>query len=206
VAFLIGSMEHASRLASLGRRSNPVMPNWTDVQPWVFYDRLTTAVNTATPTLYQFFTVPMGGAKTKNDTNLKQAGRLPDPKHFFVTAMRFVLDPFMKLVDIKNLFHNYYVEWEIGDKVYAEGHLDYYAGGSGIAGHSTNTSEFAWNNGIASPNDVNQWGSDRGIHILQGQTFQVRVLGATFTTSNDADSGGVNLRCLLEGILYREVQ
>ncbi len=195
-----GAMLAASALA------NPIMPDWTDVQPWMFYDRLTVATNAATGTDFLFFTTPLSATKSKLDTNLKQAGRLPDPKHFFVTALRFVFSSRNKLTDIARLVDNFYVEFEIGDKIYAEGHVDLYPGGAGVYGVSTKTDESSYTNGVADPNSVNLWGSDRGIHILQGQNFQVRLRGTTFTTSNDADSTGLNIRCVLDGILYREVQ
>ncbi|MBK8200671.1 MAG: hypothetical protein IPK75_20230 [Acidobacteria bacterium] len=103
------------------------------------------------------------------DTNLKQAGRLPDPKHFFVTALRFLFSARNKLTDIARLNDNFYVEFEIGDKIYAEGHVDLYPSGAGIYGTSTKSDESAYTNGVADPNAVNLWGVDRGIHILQGQ-------------------------------------
>ncbi|MBK8200735.1 MAG: hypothetical protein IPK75_20555 [Acidobacteria bacterium] len=80
----------SGRLMATVALANPIMPDWTDVQPWMFYDRLTVASNTATGTDFLFFTTPLSATKSKLDTNLKQAGRLPDPKHFFVTALRFL--------------------------------------------------------------------------------------------------------------------
>lgn len=204
--FVLGSKEHVGR--TVGRRRNPIMPDWTDIQPWHFYDRLTTAVATAMAADQLFFTTPLSATKTKLDTNLKQAGRLPDPKHFLVTAMRFIFDSRMLLSDIQQIIGNFFIEFTIGDKIYAEGHFDLFPGGAGIYGMTTRTAEATWANGYPDPMAVDQWGSDRGIHILQGQTFDVKARTPNTVTTATAAAGGTgsNIRCVLDGILYREVQ
>jgi hypothetical protein len=202
----LGGEKHVRQM--LGARRNPIMPNWADIQPWHYYDRLTAAAAATVATDLLWFTTPLSATKTKLDTNLKQAGRLPDPKHFLVTAMRFVFEPSMLLADITLVNRSYYVEFEIGDKIYAEGHFDLYPGGAGISGYTTRTAESTWFNGHPDPMAVDQWGADRGIHILQGQTFQVRGRAPTAITLAAVGAGGsgMNLRCVLDGILYREVQ
>ena len=140
----------------------------------------------------------------------------------------------------------YYIEFEIGDKIYAEGHFDTFPGGAGVSGiaalsgfgtNSTTLQQIGvmqMNNGAADPNAVNMWGKEHGIHILQGQTFQVRATaptaitlsaaattnntpqgtGATVITAGTAGASGTgtfggvgaNIRAILDGILYREVQ
>lgn len=229
----------------LRKYKNPVVPDLADVQPWLFYDRLKTAAG-ASPGNLLFFTTPLSSTKSKLDTNLKQAGRLPDPKHFLAMAMRFVVSPDIAPADLDLILKSYYIEFEIGDKIYAEGHLDLYPGGAGVSGlaavsvagtNSTNIVQLGTmqlNNGEANPNAVNSWGTDHGIHILQGQTFQVRALaptavtlaaaattnntpqgiGATTITAGTAGASGTgtfggigaDIRAILDGILYREVQ
>lgn len=198
-----------ARVSQLIRRHrNPVVADITDVQPWMYYDRLVAAKNTSPGTLL-FFTTPLSSTKSKLDTNLKQAGRLPDPKHFLVMSMRFIFDPVMLVLDIRKLMLGYYTEFEIGDKIYSEGHFDLFPGGAGIAGSSADTTtrkESVWNNGCPTPMAVNAWGTEHGIHILQGQTFQVRAQAPTTVTLEDTNGEGMDLRCVLDGILYREVQ
>ena len=198
------TIERARR--AVGRHHNPVVPNITDIQPWMYYDRLTSAANAAPSNSLLFFTTPLSSTKTKLDTNLKQAGRLPDPKHFLAMAIRFVFDSGMAVADIQLMIRNYYIEFEIGDKLFAEGHLDLYAGGAGITGlAATTTTITAYNNGAADPTATNNWGAEHGIHILQGQTFQVRAISPAAPTMSAAGLG-LNLRCVLDGILYREAQ
>jgi len=201
------------------RLNNPVVKDITDIQPWMYYDRLTAAAAATPSNTLLFFTTPMSSSKTKLDTNLKQASRLPDPKHFLVTSLRFVFAN-MFAPDIEAMIINYFIEFEIGDKIYAEGHFDLYPGGAGINGAvgaaltSPAAASFA-NNGYPNPFAVNQWGKDNGIHILQGQTFQVRAISPAAPTlaANSAAVGGwpqqgqgLNVRAVLDGILYREVQ
>ncbi len=192
-----------------GAKSNPVVPNITDIQPWLYYDRLTAAANTTPANNLLFFTTPMSSTKTKLDTNLKQAGRLPDPKHFLVMSIRFMFGSNMTVADIQAMIRNYYVELEIGDKIFAEGHIDMYPGGGGIDGVATTTATTttitALNNGIATPSATNNWGSEHGIHILQGQTFQVRLISPSAPTLA-ASGHGLDIRAILDGNLYREVQ
>lgn len=237
---------NSSRVHQLIRRhKNPVVPDLADVQPWMYYDRLTASAGTSPGNLL-FFTTPLSSTKSKLDTNLKQAGRLPDPKHFLVMSLRFVFASKMVLADVQLMVDSYYTEFEIGDKIYSEGHLDLFPGGAGISGLAaygvagTNSTAivqlgaFAINNGQANPNAVNMWGKEHGIHILQGQTFQVRAtaptavtlaaaattnntpqgVGATTITAGTAGASGtgtfggvgMNIRAILDGILYREVQ
>jgi hypothetical protein len=201
------------------RLRNPVVKDITDIQPWMYYDRLTSAVNAAPAATLMFFTTPLSSTKTKLDTNLKQASRLPDPKHFLVTSLRFVFSN-MFAPDIEAMIVNYYIELWIGDKIYAEGHFDLYPGGAGVDGAvssavaSPAATSFA-SNGTPHPFAVNQWGKDQGIHILQGQTFQVLAVSPappTLANTSAAVGGwaqqgrGLNVRAVLDGILYREVQ
>ena len=84
--------DSAAVMRHIRRTKNPVVPDLADVQPWMYYDRLTTAAG-ASPGNMLFFTTPLSSTKSKLDTNLKQAGRLPDPKHFLVMALRMIICP-----------------------------------------------------------------------------------------------------------------
>jgi hypothetical protein len=204
---------HAARLR------NPVVKDIADIQPWMYYDRLTAAQGASPAQQLLFFTTPLSSTKTKLDTNLKQAGRLPDPKHFLVMSLRFVFTD-MFPPDIELMTESYYIEFEIGDKIYAEGHFDLFPGGAGIYGAigaalTSPAVASISNNGYPNPFAVNQWGKDHGIHILQGQTFQVRAIAPTAVTlaATSAAVGlykqqgrGLNCRAVIDGILYREVQ
>lgn len=219
------SEEEAGQIVNRGRsffgmRNNPIVPNVTDIQPWMYYDRLTAAASSSPSTSLLFFTTSLSATKTKLDTNLKQSGRLPDPKHFLVTSLRFVFDNGMSPSDINLLNKSYYIEFEIGDKIFAEGHFDLYPGGAGLDGFAsaattaaaTSMQQLAVNNGFPSPMSINNWGKEHGIHILQGQSFVVRALAPVAVTLGAAlvpvaqSTPGMNVRAVLDGILYREAQ
>lgn len=200
---------------AFGFRSNPVVPGIVDIQPWLFYDRLTAAAGATLATTLQFFTSPMSSTKTKLDTNLKVAGQLSNPKHFLTLALRFVFDAGMNIKDTLAIIKAYYVEFEIGDKIFAEGHFDLYPGGAGVDGFGLpatagNVHKAMTNNGIPSPLATNTWGKEHGIHIMQGESFVVRGIAPTAVTLQADDSyaitPGMNIRAYLDGILYRQAQ
>lgn len=203
------SMDRAMRIA--GRKHNPIAANSADIVPWWWYDRLTTAVAVTSATEYDFFTVPIGGTKYKQDTNLEQVSRMNDPQHFNCTALKFYFASNMLKVDIDTLMNTYYMEFWIGGKVYAEGPLQLYPGGAGLSGVSAVSGQTTFTNGVPNPLavvDFRMGDNPIGHHILQGQSFKVKVLtNAGFTTATTAAGGfGINLMCILEGILSRGVQ
>lgn len=205
--------EEYDRIARRSKRffstlPNPVVPDMADIQPWFYYDRAVVAAATATPSTILFFSSPMSGTKTKLDTNLQQAGRLPDPKHFLCTSIRFIPLPNMAAADIIAMIANYWVEFFIGDKTFAEGHIDLYPGGAGLYGATATTgvTNSFTDNGYPNPMAVNDWGLDRALHILQGQSFGVKLISPAPPTMTAGPGTGLNLRCVLDGVLFREVQ
>ena len=195
----------------LRRFANPVVPNMADRQAWMLYDRRIIATNTATPTSHLFFTVPVGQdvsstPKPKTDTNMVQQGRLEDPQRFFMTALRFIIASDALSLDLNALLSNYFCEFWIGGKIYQEGPLVLFPGGAGVSGFSTLTAESNWNNGVPNPSAINLLGEE-GVWILQGQQFRVEMKTTNaFTTSNVVGSTGLDILCVLDGILYRQVQ
>ncbi len=188
------------------RRANPIVPNLADRQAWELYDRVTVATNTVTATSIIFFQTPISATKTKNDTNLIQAGRLEDPQRFFVTALRFIFASDILSADLNAFLSVYFCEFYIGQKIYQEGPLVLFPGGAGVQGQTSRTDESNWNNGVANPAAINLLGEE-GIWILQGQQFRTEVkTSATFTTSNATAATGLDILCVLDGILYRQVQ
>lgn len=208
------AIDSVRRLMGIGgKNSNPIAPDATDILPWWLYDRVVCSAATATLTEYRFFSVPIGGIlqgttstiKTKNDTNLEQVSQLTAPQHFNCSALRFIFAPTMALVDIAAFLNNYYCEFWIGQKIYAEGPLHLFPGGAGIYGVSTQNNVGTFTNGIANCAavvDFRMGDNPIGHHILQGQTFYVKVIGTSFTESAVA----ANVQCALDGILSRGVQ
>jgi len=188
------------------RRANPIVPNLADRQAWELYDRETVATNTVTAASYIFFQTPIGATKTKNSTNMIQAGRLEDPQRFFVTALRFIFASDVLSVDINAFLSAYYCEFYIGQKIYQEGPLVLFPGGAGVQGQTSRTDESNWNNGAPCPSAINLLGEE-GVWILQGQQFRCEVkTSTTFTTSNASAATGLDMLCVLDGIIYRQVQ
>lgn len=198
---------------------NPIQPNAADLVQWQLYDRNTTAVNTATSSLYTYFNVPIGqNSKTKADTNMEQVSRLPDPQFMNVQSIGFQFMPQMVKVDVDNFISNYWFEFWVGQKVYAEGPLQSAASGYGYTGYTTQTN--IGTNTLGNPNGTHlQFNlvlpagigdGVNGVSILQGQQFYVKVIaGATFTTAASGSptfGQGLNLMCFLTGILSRGVQ
>lgn len=203
-------IERAMRVNNKNRNANPIEEGRADIVPWILYDRLTTAANTATAVEYDFFTSPQSGTKTKQDTNMEQVSTLPQPQHFNTTSLQFYFSSRTQTVDIGAFLDTYYCEFWIGTKVYAEGPLSQFPGGSGVVGYGTQTNTFAISNGLASPMAVVDFrigDNPIGHHILQGQSFKVKVITAAgFTTSALSGAIGLNLLCVLEGVLSRGVQ
>lgn len=209
----LNDIERAMRLANKNRNQNPIEEGRADIVPWMFYDRQFTAANTATAVEYDFFTTPIGGTKFRQDTNMTQVMQLPNPQHFNCTSLQCYFSSQMTSVDIGKFLDTYYMEFWIGDKVYAQGPLSQFPGGAGIAGTSTQTSIGVFSNGFPSPGatiDFRMGDNPIGHHILQGQSFQVKVLtNAGFTTQATtavATAIGLNLLIVLEGVLSRSVQ
>jgi hypothetical protein len=203
-------IERAMRIGNKKRNQNPIEEGRADIVPWILYNRLTTAAGTTTSVEYDFFTTPQGGSVTKQDTNLSQVSQLSQPQHFNTTSLQFYFSSRMLLNDIGTFLDTYYTEFWIGEKVYAEGPLSQFPGGSGLQGFTTQTNVGAFSNGVPSPLAVVDFrigDNPIGHHILQGQTFKVKVItSAGFATATSTGAIGLNLLCVLEGVLSRGVQ
>lgn len=214
---MINGIHRHMRLSGRGRVGNPIEPNKADILPWYLYDEINVAVNTAVGPEQDFFSVPIGGTqntitKTKQQTNMEQVSQLPAPQHFNCSALEIFFATNMLKTDIDSVLNNYYLEFWIGQKIYAEGPLFKFPGGAGLSGTSQQSGQQSWSNGIANPMaivDFRMGDNPIGHHILQGQNFKVKILGTTFTTVNSSANPagtGLNFWCVLEGILSRGVQ
>lgn len=214
---MITGIERHMRHSGRGRGKNPIDPNKADILPWFQYDEINVAVNTSTTTEMDFFTVPQGQTqfavvKTKQQTNMQQVMQLPAPQHMNVTSLRLIFASNMLKTDIDSVLNNFYLEFWIGQKIYAEGPIHCFPGGAGLAGVSQQSGQQTFTNGLPNPIaivDFRMGDNPIGHHILQGQNFQVKILGTAFTTVNSTATPagtGLNWWCILEGILSRGVQ
>lgn len=180
-----------------------------DRGPWQLYDRLTAAAGAAVTTPLQFFATPIGGAKTKIDTNMTRGNVLPPPQKFSVFSIGFIVGSQMLLADVQLLLLNSFFEFKIGQKIFAEGPLQLYPAGVGVSGLSTRTAQAAVNNGIADVNARRSWGSEFSRDIPANSYFGVTVY-PNFTLTAAAAvpnaGAGLDLMCVLDGIMDREVQ
>ncbi len=221
----VGRLQRISSYLSTGLGSrrvvNPIAANQADILPWVLYDRLAVGIASAWPVNQKFFTVPIGSAgKTKEDTNVEQVSRLPDPQWFNTQGIGFYFESNMDKADVDLIMQNTYIEFWIAQKIYAEGKLAYYPSAAGLSGYTTKTNEGWYNIGAPLPQAYFDLrlpqgmllGQDQGGQalvtdgitgqtILQGQNFKIEVYSTTFTTT-----AAVRFYAFLFGILSRGVQ
>lgn len=210
------------------RAANPIAPNQADIVKWILYDRFQFAAGTTVPNNFKFFTSPIGqGGKTKADTNMEQVQRLADPLWFNTEGVGFYFNPENNITDITNFQASEYMEYWVGQKVYLEGPIQCFPGGSGIAAAISGSAVTSVaTNGTPRVDNVYdvrlphglQLGTDTngnpvlsdgliGITILQGQQFRIEMNapagGAALTAS---PSNGLTVNAYLFGILSRGVQ
>lgn len=197
------------------RKHNPIEPNKADILPWYLYDEINVPAGTATGVEIDFFSVPIGGTqfstvKTKQQTNLEEVSKLSAPKHFDTHSLQIYFSSNMLKADIDSALNNFWLEFWISDKIYAEGPLFKFPSGAGLSGGTAVSGQSIWTNGFPSPVavvDFRMGDNLIGHHILQGQTFRVKVLGTTYTPTASGSGGtGLNIYCILQGILSRGVQ
>ena len=185
----------------------PVQVNQADIVKWFLYDRLLTAAGANTLAEYRFFTVPIGGAKTKAMTNLEQVSQLTAPDWMVIDTLGFYFSSDMTKVDVDTFLNTYYMElWLGGGKIYAEGPLFMYPSGAGLTGVATINNVAAYAVGVPNPLAVRDLRVNGvGIQLLQGETIMVKVIGTPFALAA-GPSIGLNLTCLLDGTKSRAVR
>lgn len=218
------------------RKMNPIAPNQADYVNWVLYDEISFAAAATIPNLNKLFVVPIGGTKTKVNTNLELVSSLPAPQWFNCTGFAIYIRPNVAPVDLDAFFNTTYMEFWVSQKVYLEGPLDCFPQGSGPLTAMVNAAAAATGttvsgNGWPSVHNLydtrlpaglalgkNNMGADViadgviGITILQSQTFNVQLKadggGATLAGAAAVPFAGTGLTvgARLHGILSRGVQ
>lgn len=201
------------------QNGNVFMQDVVDRGPWLFYDRQTTAQGTNTANRYDFFNVPIGGTKTKSDTNMIQQNRLPPPQAFSMSHIGFIFASTMLFADVASFIKNYYFELKIGTKVFAEGPLHLFPGGAGISGfaatnHATTALIQAVNNGDPSLLATRRFPDYPriipanvyfGLTVYQGAAA-VALAATVASTIVSPAYGGLDLMSIVDGVYDREVQ
>jgi hypothetical protein len=218
------------------RKRNPIAPNQADYVNWVLYDEITYAAAATVPNLSRLFVVPIGGAKTKVQTNLEVVGALPAPQWFNCTGFALHIRPNVAPVDLDAYLNSAYLEFWVSQKVYLEGRMDMFPQAGGIIGGMVNAAAAATGttqvtNGWPSVHNLYDLrlpaglalGRDGngtpvvadgiiGVTILQSQTFRVDLKsdggGAVLVGAAAVPFNGTGLTVgsRLHGILSRGVQ
>lgn len=198
------------------KQRNPVAANQANIGNWIFYDRLSIAAGVTTATEYTMFTTPIGGTKTKADTNLESVGKLQSPRIFNTFSIGFLFMPNVLLADLQAILAAYYIEFWVSDRIYIEGPVYDFPAGGGVYGSTTGTSGNGWpvignEYDLRLPAGMNlgSFVTDglTGIMILQDESFKVSVKSAAGVALTAGGGGGTgwNMMCQLKGILSRAV-
>lgn len=178
---------------------NPIDPYQVDVVPWIEWDRINLGANGATTaTQYSYFTTPQGqGGKTKLDTSLARPQQLEAPEYINAVNLGFALQGNVFKDDVDALDSNYWVEFWVGKKTYAEGPWRCFPSGFVKSGFTTRADE-AWyelgTDGISYdlrlPAGLNL-GSDDAPIITNGLIGTVIGVNESFKLNMYADAGFV---------------
>lgn len=127
------------------KRNNPIDPYQVDVVMWIEWDRINLGANGATTAVkYSYFTTPQGqGGKTKLDTSLVRPQQLEAPEYINAMCLGFEPQGNVYKADIDALDSNYYAEFWVGKKTYAEGPWRCFPSGFIKTGETTRSDE-AW--------------------------------------------------------------
>lgn len=223
-----GSSYHIGGLMERAKRrmlaQNPIVPNAADIVNWILWDTYKVAASTTIGASFQFFTQPIGtNSKTAMDTNMEQVQRLPDPQWMNVISLGFEFGPDMLVADVNTLVNNYYTDFIVGNKTYAQGRYENFpTGGAVDASATVKNGQPSWVNqfdlrlpqgiDLGIQTDPNSGAPGRvvsdgliGVTILQGQQFKVNNTAPGGAQSTGVGNG-LRLVCQLYGILSRGVQ
>lgn len=189
------------------------LANMQGMLPWKIYDTIDISAG-ALLANYTFFINPISATKSKAKTNLSQVSRFPGAKSFNAVSLGFYVTGDMAQADFNNLLENYWWEFKVIDRTYAEGLIFMAPSGYGSTGFSNITAAATernvvngapWGNAVrfdlrlpaAYP------GADgvTGVYLGQNTNFQVDLYGTPFTAG-----AGFSIVCDLDGALMREVQ
>ena len=139
------------------------------------------------------------GASSIAVTNMTKAFELPGTEKFTLFALRVVAID-CALADINALYLNKVVRLIRGRAIELEAPVEYFAGGSGVHGFTSDATTHVYNNGMPDPRAVASLG-DNHIIIEGSDPFEVDIEGPSFTAA-----ATVNLRVYLDGWFDKGVQ
>lgn len=165
-----------------------------------------------TPGEYCWFSVPLGGtiatainstgAKDRCETNLQNAGRLPEPERFEIVAFRLIADFTANALDVARIMQRSYLEIRVGGSTTPMHRTPcrIITSGTGFSGTGATAaagiahSNLGWNN----PSSVLTFAPDTTVVIELNENFQVCLIVCS-TQTLDGGSAAVPMMCVLEG-------
>jgi len=198
------------------KRHNPNLGGVTEVITQYFYDQVSFAQGAAFARTILFQTPKGQGGKTLAQTNMTQAGILPNPQRFTIQSIQVLIANNTIVADLVNLLTNVSFELDVNTKPYSQGPLAFYPAGCGFRMDSIAQvgqppaaggfiDAYSTSNGIQDPRAVHLL--DAPITIEQGEQFQVILNPETafnFTANTTNPAGvGTTITVIFAGNLER---
>ena len=210
------SLFHNMGFRHVPRRQNPTLGGVIEVITQPLYDQVSFAQGAAFAKTILFQTPKGQGGKTLAQTNMTQAGILPNPQRFTIYAICVLISNNTIPADMFNLVTNVSFELDINTKPYFQGPLVTLPAGRGFRLDSiANVGQavaacgfidaYSTTNGVPDPRAV--YTLDAPITIEQGEQFQVVLNPETAfnLTANSTNPAGVGttITIFLDGNLER---
>lgn len=170
------------------------VPGLLDESSQLYYDTLLLVAGTAT---YRYFTVPVGGAKSRLQTNMVLAGQLPAPQSLKINAVRVIVKEATTVI-ADHFLNNTRVEFKVGEKEQLVAPTMLFSAGAGT--YNNITTDRAQN---GMPDARCLWALEKPIVIGVSQNFYLDIIYDTAPTTAQA---GIRVLVVLDGALVRGVQ
>jgi len=170
------------------------VPGLLDESSQVYYDTLALVAGTTT---YRFFTVPVGGAKSRRLTNMSLSGQLPAPQSLKINAVR-VIPLNASTVQCTDLINRSYVVFKVGEKEQLVAPTCLFNGGAGVSNRITTD---VANNGVPDARSI--WSLEKPVVIGVSQNFYLDLI---YDTAPATATAGFSVLVVLDGALVRGVQ
>ncbi len=197
-----------------GKNTNSIMAGWIDRGPWQYWDTITEPAASVLAQTYSPFSVPIGAqnpltgtTKTKLETNMVRGNQFPPPRCLLLISIGFYFASDVPKVDIDAILKSCYMQFNIDDKIFHEGLLQFFPPGMGLTGVTTGTGESVYTNGLVAPcytRRYDAWAK----YIAPLQQFSMEIIFQTPPTLSgtvDVDPG-LNMLIVLDGLTDRSVQ
>lgn len=170
------------------------IPGLIEESSQVVYDTLLLVAGTAT---YRYFTVPIGAAKSRLQTNMVVSGQIPAPQSMLVKAVRIIVKEATTVI-ADHCLNNSYVVFKVGEKEALVAPTMLFSAGAGT--YNNITTDRA-QNGV--PDARSLWALAKPIQIGVGQNFYLDLI---YDTAPVTAQAGVKVLVVLDGVLVRGVQ